>query len=370
MIDLSDNSLFTRLVPFLVLSGLILLAYMVMHPFIIPITWAIILAYATWPLFTRLANYLPGRRTTASLLMTFATAAAFILPFLWLALLIRSELTYAYGELGKVLANGPFELPEFIIDTPVFGPWLQEMLNDITSDPGNFRAQVVSWIEQQASQMLNLLGGVGRNAMKLGFALVSLFFFYRDGERLLIQVQTVLHRFLGTRVDSYLKAIGSMTTAVVWGLIATAVAQGVVAGLGYWWFGLNSPVLLGAITVVVALIPFGTPVAWGTLSIWLLAKGDTFNGIGLLLWGTLVVSWVDNLVRPIVISNASRIPFLLVLFGVLGGLATFGFIGLFVGPVILAVLVAVWNEWLDNNTNDQAMASTPAQPEPPEPPAS
>ncbi len=130
-------------------------------------------------------------------------------------------------------------------------------------------------------------------------------------------------------------------------LVATALLQGAVAGLGYWWAGLHAPVLLGAITALVAMIPFGTPFVWGSIGTWLLIRGEVTAGIGLLLWGTLVVSWVDNLIRPLVISSATRIPFLLVMFGVLGGLAAFGLIGLFLGPVILAVLVAVWREWLE-----------------------
>jgi predicted PurR-regulated permease PerM len=140
-----------------------------------------------------------------------------------------------------------------------------------------------------------------------------------------------------------------MTKAVVWGLVATALAQGLVAGLGYWWAGMHAPVLLGAITALIALIPFGTPFAWGTIAAWLLISGDTVAGLGLIAWGVLVVSWVDNLVRPLVISNATRIPFLLVMFGVLGGLAAFGLVGLFLGPVVLAVLMAVWREWMEES---------------------
>jgi predicted PurR-regulated permease PerM len=94
-------------------------------------------------------------------------------------------------------------------------------------------------------------------------------------------------------------------------------------------------------------MPFGTPV-WGALGAWLLFTGKTLEGIGLLLWGALVVSWVDNLIRPLVISSATHIPFLLVMFGVIGGLAAFGLIGMFVGPVVVAVLMAVWREWLED----------------------
>ncbi len=194
-----------------------------------------------------------------------------------------------------------------------------------------------------------MLGDVGRNAAKMGFALITLFFLFRDGEHLLKQIHQVLFRFLGARIDNYLTAVGGMTKAVVWGLIITALAQGLVAGLGYWWTGIPAPMLFGAVTALIALIPFGAPFVWVTISLVLLAEGHYFNGIILILWGSLAVSSVDNLVRPMVISNATRIPFLLVMFGVLGGLAAFGLIGLFLGPVILAVLIAVWQEWLEES---------------------
>ncbi len=196
---------------------------------------------------------------------------------------------------------------------------MQRLLEQLTGDPENFGTQMNTWVRQGLDQAVALIGDVGRNAAKLGFALITVFFFYRDGDKVLRQVQKVLRRFLGERVDGYLVAVGSMTKAVVWGLVATALAQGVVAGLGYWWAGVAAPILLSAVTALIAMIPFGTPFAWGSIGIWLLISGDTVGGIGLLLWGALVVSWVDNLVRPLVISNATRIPFVLVMFGVLGG---------------------------------------------------
>lgn len=348
MIDFPRDMLFSRLVPAFVLGGLLILTYMVLQPFLIPLAWAIILCFVTWPLYLRLNRLLRHRRGLSALLMTLIMSLIMIVPGVWLALLINSEIKTVYNELGEVVQRGPYEIPAFIHDIPFLGNWLQDTINEITGDPAGFRLRAIQWLEQSGNELLGFLGGVGRNAAKLGFALVSLFFLYRDGDRVLTQVTTVLHRFLGQKVDGYMTAVGNMTIAVVWGLVATAIAQGIVAGIGYWIFDLKSPVLLGAITALIALVPFGTPFAWGFLSLWLLAKGDIFNGIGLAIWGTLLVSWVDNLVRPIVISNQARIPFLLVMFGVLGGLASFGFIGLFVGPVILAVVMAVWREWQEN----------------------
>jgi predicted PurR-regulated permease PerM len=146
-----------------------------------------------------------------------------------------------------------------------------------------------------------------------------------------------------------LEAVGTTTQAVVYALVLGAIAQGVVAGVGYWLFGVEAPVLLGAVTALIALVPFGAPIVWGSLSVWLLLTGNIWSGVGLLAWGVLLVSWMDNIVRPLVISSATRMPFLLVVFGVLGGVLAFGLVGLFIGPVLLAVSIALWREWLEQH---------------------
>ena len=349
MIDQVAEKIARRAILGILLGGLLVLSYAVLHPFIVPVAWAGIIAYATWPLYRRLRASMRRYPTLAALLMTLMLTAALVLPALWLASLLRTELGTAISTVTGAIRAGTLALPDFIRNLPWAGDALQRLLEQLTGDPENFGTQMNTWVRQGLDQAVALIGDVGRNAAKLGFALITVFFFYRDGDKVLRQVQKVLRRSLGERVDGYLVAVGSMTKAVVWGLVATALAQGVVAGLGYWWAGVAAPILLSAVTALIAMIPFGTPFAWGSIGIWLLISGDTVGGIGLLLWGALVVSWVDNLVRPLVISNATRIPFVLVMFGVLGGLAAFGLVGLFLGPVVLAVLMAVWREWMEES---------------------
>ncbi len=349
MIDQVAEKIARRAILGILLGGLLVLSYAVLQPFIVPVAWAGIIAYATWPLYRRLRASMRRYPTLAALLMTLMLTAALVLPALWLASLLRTELGTAISTVTGAIRAGTLALPDFIRNLPWAGDALQRLLEQLTGDPENFGTQMNTWVRQGLDQAVALIGDVGRNAAKLGFALITVFFFYRDGDKVLRQVQKVLRRFLGERVDGYLVAVGSMTKAVVWGLVATALAQGVVAGLGYWWAGVAAPILLSAVTALIAMIPFGTPFAWGSIGIWLLISGDTVGGIGLLLWGALVVSWVDNLVRPLVISNATRIPFVLVMFGVLGGLAAFGLVGLFLGPVVLAVLMAVWREWMEES---------------------
>jgi predicted PurR-regulated permease PerM len=343
-----------RIILAFLLGGLVVLSYVVLHLFLVPAAWATILAYVTWPAYRRLRSLMRGNANASALLMTIVLTAACVVPLIWLIVLLRGELVAAYQAVAVFLAHGPHQLPELIARIPWLGQWLQELLNQVSTDPAAFRAQVAEWAGQWTGEAGQLVGGVGRNATKLGFALLTLFFMYRDGESALDQVRRVLRHFLGNRLDAYLASIGGTTKAVVYGLVLTALAQGALAGLGYWVAGMEAPVLLAAFTVLIALIPFGTPFVWGAIGVWLLVTGKTIAGVGLLLWGALVVSWVDNLIRPLVISSATQIPFLLVVFGVLGGLAAFGLVGLFMGPVILAVLMAVWHEWLEEQASANA----------------
>jgi predicted PurR-regulated permease PerM len=358
--DPSTTILTRRIILTLLLGALVALSYAVLRFFLAPMAWAVILAFLTWPVHRRLRRALRAGDTVSALAMTGLLMAAVILPVLWLTVLLRGELTGAYAAVARQIGSGPYVLPDWLGGVPWVGDWLRQVLEEWGRNPAALRAQIAGWIEARTGEILDILGDVGRNVGKLALALFTVFFLYRDGESLVRQARRVLRLFLGPRVDGYIAAAGTMTKAVVWGLVATALAQGALAGLGYWWAGLDAPVLLGAVTALVAMLPFGAPFVWGSIGAWLLVSGELTAGIGLLLWGALVVSWIDNLIRPIVISSATRIPFLLVLFGVLGGLAAFGLIGLFLGPVILAVLVAVWREWLEEAG---ASAGEPLPPE-------
>jgi predicted PurR-regulated permease PerM len=189
------------------------------------------------------------------------------------------------------------------------------------------------------------MSNIGQNAVVLLFTLFTMFFLFRDGPQVVDQFRQVFDQVLGERTKGYLHTIETTVKAVVYGIVLTAIAQGAIAGMGYWLVGVKAPILLAIVTTMFAMIPFGTPVVWVSVSLLLLLEGDTWAGVSLLLWGSLIVSWVDNIIRPLVISSSTRIPFVLVMFGVLGGLASFGFIGLFLGPVILAMALAIWREW-------------------------
>jgi len=350
--DLPTAPWFRRVLVAALILGIVLLTFSVLQPFIVPLIWGGILAYVSWPLQQRMERWLRNRAGLAALLTALIVTLIIVVPLVWLILMVRVEAVDGYARVQAFLASKP-TLPPALRELPWVGAWADDMLRQLSADPTAIRAQLVLTLEQSSVEMSKLIGGVGRNVAKLFFAVLSMYFLLRDGPRLIREARAILTGILGPRVHDYLDAIGATTQAVVYALVLGAIAQGTVAGIGYFFAGVEAPVLMGAITVLIALIPFGAPLVWGSLALWLLVNGDLWHGIFLLIWGLLVVSWVDNLVRPMVISNATRMPFLLVVFGVLGGVLAFGLVGLFIGPVLLAVSLAIWREWLEEHQEDK-----------------
>jgi predicted PurR-regulated permease PerM len=334
-----------RLLTVTLLGGLVLLGFRVMEPFIVPVVWAAILAFVTWPAYARVLRACRGRSMIASLIMTTVVSLAVIAPLAWLAVLVRVELAHAWHDTQALLAGG-VQLPPAVLKLPWIGDQLRDLTARVAEDPNILGLQLRKIADHSFDQIAHLIGGISREAVKMALTAVSLFFIYRDGKRLAEQLARALEKVIGPRVHNYLLAIEQTVKAVVYGLVLAALVQGVLVGLGYWVAGVGAPVFLAALTTVCGLIPFAAPAVWASVCVWLFVTGSTVAAVGLLIWGGIVMGWTDHIVRPLLISREAEIPFLIVLFGVLGGLASFGLVGLFVGPVILAVLLAIWREWL------------------------
>ncbi len=345
------STLSKRIVPWLALIGLLTLAFAVVAPFFVPLAWAGVLSYASWPIATEIRNYCKGRDGLAAAVSTALAAITLFLPLIWLAWLAQKELVSIYPALQFFLTE-PLQLPEFIKNLPWLSDWLKQQ-TDLIANPKSLSDAVNLWLSSHLNDLAGLAGDIGKNLIKIVFVVIILFFFYRDGARMVRELRHVLARFIGPQTHSYLHAAGTTTRAVVYGVLLTALVQGIVAGLGYWVAGLSSPVIFGIVTAIFALIPFCTPLAWGSAGLWLLMQGQTAEAIGIWIWGAVVVSQLDNILRPIFISSVSPIPFLLILFGVLGGLLAFGLVGLFIGPIVLAVVWAVWREWTEHLKVDE-----------------
>jgi predicted PurR-regulated permease PerM len=333
-----------RIVPWLALAGLLTLASMITAPFLAPIAWASVLAYAAWPVAEKIRRWCNNKDNLAAFLATTLLALTLFLPLIWLVWLAQQELSHLFPSLQASIANPP-AVPETLRKLPWLGDWLTQQQIQLSAHPNNASLVIKKWLSEHATDLSMLVGGLSKNLAKMILVVVILFFFFRDGMRIVRELRHVLEQFIGAHIHDYLHAAGTTTRAVVYGLLLTAFVQGVVAGLGYWVAGLTSPVMFSLLTMILALIPFGTPLAWGAAGLLLFLQGETGAAIGVWIWGAAIVSQLDNVLRPLLISSISPIPFLLVLFGVLGGLLAFGLVGLFIGPIVLSVAWAVWREW-------------------------
>lgn len=330
----------------LFLVVLVLLCLMVLRPFLSAILWALILAYVTWPLYSRLQAPLRPFRGTAASLMTLLVVAMAVAPIFWLGVLVQHEIMDVYRSFNAYLSQGPHVLPVWIRELPWVGSGLQQSVDRFSTDPTALDHEFSNALQRWGGRLAMLLGDIGRNLGKVLIATVTLFFFYRDGDSLVLQIRRVGRRFFADRLDRPIRAAGTMTRAVVYGVLVSAVAQGLIAGVGYWIFGLEAPIALGALTGLLSSAPLlGTAFVWMPLGIGTMLAGEMGKGLLLLAWGLVLVHPADNVLRPLLISTVTRVPFLLVMFGVLGGLLAFGLVGIFLGPVLLGVATAIWQGW-------------------------
>jgi predicted PurR-regulated permease PerM len=176
--------------------------------------------------------------------------------------------------------------------------------------------------------------------------LITLFFVYKDGIRILGQLDIVGERILPTRWQRFSRVVPGTINSTVTGMGLIALGEGVVLGLAYWVAGVPSPVLLGVVTGFMALIPGGAPLSFSLISLYLVGSGNAMAGLGLFLWGTIELFIVDKTLRPRLVGGPVKLPFLPTFFGLIGGVKTMGLVGLFIGPVLMALLVAIWREWI------------------------
>ena len=334
---------------------LLYLSFNVLKYFIVPVVWAAIIAYMTWPLYQSIKRSVGSRPNLSAIIMMIMVTLVVGIPLTFAIFLLQHEGRSLYYELQKQVFSGHLNVPDFIRNLPLVGKEISRTLRDINNDPNSIVQNISIWIQGHLNYGKVVFNEISKNLIKLGFAMLSLFFFYRDGEIILKQVSKALEKVIGPRVHHYLDTISDTTRAVVYGVGLTAIAQALLAGVSYFVAGVPNPMVLTIITFIMALIPFGPPVAYGAVSLWLFSQGQTVEAIGVMAWGVCVVSTADNVIRPLVISGATQIPFLLIMFGVLGGIASFGLIGVFIGPVILAVLLAIWREWLHENGQNEPL---------------
>ena len=319
----------------------------ILHRFLAALVWAGVLAIALWPLYRRIARALPGdkARILAPLLVTLSVGLIFTIPFIYVAVEGARELRIVVDFLGEAQRNG-IPTPEWVPHLPVIGGAAEDWWRANLSDPNAAQELLGRLKPGSVAASARLYGAeIVHRLIIFGFTLLTLFFLFRDGSLFSGQLLRVSDRLLGPDGERVGRHMVQAVLATVNGLVLVGLGEGALIGIAYIIVGLPHPVSVAALTGVLAVIPFGAPVAFGAAALYLAAIGNTIGSAAVFCFGLVVVFVADHVVRPVVIGGAARLPFLWVLLGILGGLETFGIIGLFLGPAIMAALISLWRDW-------------------------
>ena len=233
-----------------------------------------------------------------------------------------------------------------MLDVPLVGPTLAELWDHWAADIGALLGALRPWLGILLENGISLLLGIANGVLMFTLALFVAFFFYVYGDPLAARLHLILLRIAGPRADRLIEVTGATVRGVVYGIVGTAVVQGILTAFGLWISGVPQPVLLGGIAGFLSVLPIGAPCIWIPAALWLLGTGHIAWGSFLLAYGVVAVSGADSLIRPWFIARGAQLPFLLTVLGVLGGALGFGLLGIFLGPVLLGVGFTLLNEWV------------------------
>jgi predicted PurR-regulated permease PerM len=319
------------------------------HGFLVPVLAALILGFASWPLYRRVLETTNGNRTWAATIMILGVVLFLVVPMLVIG-------TFAVRETQALLrwaiatnAEGAAP-PEWFATLPFGGEWLNQQWVNRIGAPGAIATLVSGFaganIFNIYSSILSVSGRTLGFLLDLLFMVVALLFIYRDGAAFAANLDKFGERIFPSRWARLSRIVPATISSTVTGMTIIAIGEGIVLGIAYWLAGAPAPVLLGIITGVAAMIPGGAPLSFTLVSTYLVASGSVFQGLALLAWGSVELFIVDKTLRPKLVGGPIKLPFLPTFFGLIGGVKTMGFVGLFLGPVLMALLVSLWREWV------------------------
>ena len=328
-------------------AGFVILGLWILHEFLAALAWAVVLSIALWPLYQRLLQVWPGRggRVAAPLLLTLTVGVVFLTPLVLLGVAIAHESHFFIQLIISARHNG-LAVPDWLADVPIVGPPIADWWHTNLADPLMAEALFGRLNPRMIAESAREYGGeIVRRLVIFLFTLLALFFLFRDGSTLANQLRTLSDRAIGARGERIGRHMIDAVHGTVNGLVLVGLAEGVVLGIVYVAVGLPYPASIAALTGVFAVIPFGAPIVFYLAALYMLSIGKVAGAVIIFVAGNIVLFVADHVVRPVLIGGAARLPFIWVLLGLLGGLETFGFIGLFLGPAIMAALIALWRDW-------------------------
>ncbi len=326
-----------RLLMGLLLVGIAVGCVLVLHPFLSAILWGAILVYTTWPVFAWVRTHLRASRGWAAGIMVLLTAVLIVLPLALAAPAGADDVNQLRGSIEAALNGGLPSAPDWLGAVPLVGATLSEYWNVWAADLSAMVSFFKPYFGMIAENGLNVLLGIAGGLVQFLIALLVAFFFWASGDSLAVHLNRIVHRIAGGRASRLVEVTGLTVRGTVYGILGTAVVQGLLTTFGLWLSGVPRPLLLGTIAGFLSVLPIGAPVVWIPATLWLLSGRHTGWGIFLGVYGLLGISGSDNVIRPYFISRGAQLPFLLTILGVLGGALAFGLLGIFLGPVLLGV---------------------------------
>jgi predicted PurR-regulated permease PerM len=328
--------------------AIVLLALWTARSFLLALIWAAIIAVSVWPIYRRFVAAFPNRRTETPVaaLFTLLTGLVVLLPLAYAAVVAGREGAAAARWLAEALQHG-IPAPGWLTRMPYVGDrlaaWWQAHLIE-PSAPSHLLEQID--IGSVAAWTGSLGVALAYSSILFFITLLMLFFLLRDGEWLAqtsLGIARRVHDGVGPRI---LKRLVLAVRGTVMGTVFIALGEGGLISVGYVVAGVPRPALFGALTVACAMVPMGAWIAFASTSLFLLAQGEIAAAVSLFAYGAAVALAGDYVVQPTLIGGSTRMPFLWALVGAMGGVETFGLVGLFVGPVIMAAVLSLMREWV------------------------
>src|SRR6201996_1807768 len=334
-----------RILMGLLLGGVAIGCVLVLYPFLSALLWAAILVFTTWPVYDWLRLQLRLRRAPTALLMVALTAVLLVLPIAVAAPGSSDDVTKLRHVIMDGLRAGLPDSPPWVFDIPLIGNTLGDLWNRWAADISVMLDALRPYFGIVVESGLSLLLGIANGVLMFLLALFVAFFFYVYGEPISDRLRLLLHRIAGVQAERLITVTGATVRGVVYGILGTAVVQGILTAFGLWMAGVPRPVLLGSLAGLLSVLPIGAPVIWIPAAVWLMSSGHYGWGIFLAIYGVGAVSGADSVIRPWFIARGAQLPFLLTVLGVLGGALAFGLLGIFLGPVLLGIGYTLVNEW-------------------------
>ncbi len=312
--------------------------------FLVPLVWTVILVLTFYPLYSLVLRLCPGQQTMAALSMTLLVVMLVAAPVVLFSGVLAQEVAEFYRQVRHVVQSGELQHMLSSWQDTYMGRLWQSWGPQVDAFDIDLPGLALAGANALSQYILEQLRNAAQNVFRFIFGFVvmsfSLFFLFRDGEELYYTISDLLPMEPGHKEVIFTRLYDTVS-AVVQGMVATAAAQGVLAGIGFWAVGLSFSFFLACLSAFFAMLPIGGAAAvWLPCVAYLAISGLWGQAVGLLLYGTFVISMVDNFLKPLIIGGRAKLPTVFLFFGILGGLQAYGFLGVFLGPVVLGTIMA------------------------------